>query len=317
MKRLPAIILIAMLTLISTWYVFIQVISPPSNIPSRISISNVILDGQADPPYRYRILKPLTARILQKLMSPVMSDPWVQHVISYSLITLAAFAGVFSLLYLYLRKFFSQNASMIGLLFLQAVIPLSITFNIGIYMEGDFIALAFYMLGLCLMVYGKDIYLPIVIGVATLNREQMVFLAFLYGIYLFSQPQVSGKKLAILTACFAAWFIVFMGVRMYFGFKPSNFTYALHISHNLDMGKLTRKIIPLWLAEVAPSIVLCVLAFSRSNRFFRLSFISLSLYAAMFFFTGNMWELAKFLPAFLVMIPMALQILTGEFVEKI
>jgi len=167
------------------------------------------------------------------------------------------------------------------------------------------------------MVYGKDIYLPVLIGVATLNREQMVYLAFLYAIYLVSQRQMNVRKLTILISCFAAWLVVFMGVRLYFGFKPSNFTWTLHLRHNLGIGNLTKKIIPLWIAEVAPCVALCVLAFKKSNRFFQLSFLSLALYAAMFFLNGNMWELAKFLPAFLVMIPMALQTLTGEFAKRI
>jgi len=149
MKKLPAIVLIAMLTLISTWYVIIEVISPPSKIPGRIVTSEFILAGQADPPYRYRILKPLAAHMLQKLMSPLINDNDPRyldiqegHVVAYSLITLASFASLFSFFYLYLRKFFSENASMLGLLLLQAVIPLSITFNLGFYMEGDFITLS-------------------------------------------------------------------------------------------------------------------------------------------------------------------------------
>jgi hypothetical protein len=228
--------------------------------------------------------------------------------------TFATFMGTFSVFYLYLRRFYSHNASIIGLLFLQVTIPLSVT---GEYMEGDFITLGFYALGLYLIVIGKDIYLPVMIGFAAINREQSAFLVFLYAIYLFSQRQVSRQKLSILFACFIVWFIAFMGTRLYFGFKPSQYTMSLHIAHNTDIPMLLTSIIPLWIVEVASSAVLCVLAFPRSNLFFRLSFLSLSVYVLLFFLNGNMWELAKFLPAFLVTIPMSLQVLTGEFVEKL
>jgi len=312
MRPLPTIILIAMLILISTCYTFKVVIF--HNINARIKHANAILSGQMDPPYQYRILKPLAGRILETLLTPLINNDRWRHALSYLLITFAAFMGSFSFFYLYLRKFFSHNASIIGLLFLQAVIPLSVT---GYYMEGDFITLGFYASGLYLMVCNKDIYLPMVIGFATLNREQSVFFVLLYALYLFSRRQASGKKLMILVSCFVVWFAVVIGTRLYFGFKASHHTVSLHIAHNIDPGTLVKFIIPLWIAEVASSVALCLLAFPKSNLFLRLSFLGLILYTVLFFLTGNMWELAKFLPAFLVMIPMGLQVLAGEYIEKV
>jgi hypothetical protein len=58
-----------------------------------------------------------------------------------------------------------------------------------------------------------------------------------------------------------------------------------------------------------------VLAFKRSIRYFKLAFLSLGVYGALFFVNGNLWEMAKFLPAFIIMIPMGLQTLTGQYIE--
>jgi len=44
--------------------------------------------------------------------------------------------------------------------------------------------------------------------------------------------------------------------------------------------------------------------------------MSLTVYGVLFFFNGNMWELAKFLPAYLILIPMSLQTLTGEYIPE-
>jgi hypothetical protein len=90
----------------------------------------------------------------------------------------------------------------------------------------------------------------------------------------------------------------------------------LHITRNMEFKRLFMQIIPLWLAEIAGFALISILAFKRSNLFFKLSFISLGLYVFLFFFKGNLWELAKFLPAFLVMIPMSLQVLTGELANE-
>lgn len=311
MRKLPVAILITMLALISTWYVVKTVILP--HIGARIDLADAVLAGQAEPPYQYRVLKPLAGRGLETLLAPLIGNGRLRHVVSYSLITLAAFASAFSAFYLYLRKFFSRNAALIGLLLLQVVVPLSVT---GYYMEGDFIALALYALGLYLMVSDNDIYLPAVVGLAALNREQSVFLVLLYALYLVGRRQAQGKKLVILASCFAVWFAAVLGTRLYFGFRPTRYTVAVHIAHNTDLGTLARSIVPLWIAEVASSVALCVLAFPRSGLFFQLSFLSLIPYAALFFLNGNLWELAKFLPAFLVLIPMGLQVLAGEYIEK-
>ncbi|GAB4456985.1 MAG: hypothetical protein OHK0041_21910 [Anaerolineales bacterium] len=40
------------------------------------------------------------------------------------------------------------------------------------------------------------------------------------------------------------------------------------------------------------------------------------IYIAFFFINGNLWELAKFLPAYLILIPMSLQTLTGEIIHN-
>lgn len=196
---------------------------------------------------------------------------------------------------------------------LQAVIPLSVT---GYYMEDDFITILFFVLGLNLMFAGKDAFLPLVVGLGTLNHEQTIFLVALYGIYLVSQRKVNRRTVAVAAVSVAVFLLVFFGIRFYFGFKPTQYTIALHIAHNTDRHDLLFNILPLWLAEVAGFVVLCVLAFGRSGLFWKLSFASLALYTVAFLLNGNLWELAKFLPAFLIMIPMGLQTLTGELVSS-
>jgi hypothetical protein len=313
-------IVITILTLISTWYVYLNVIQ--LNPDMRINLTKQILSGEAEPPYQYRIFKPLAAKIIETALTPLLYDNkyvskpvLVGHVVSYGLLSLAAFFGIYTLLYLFLRTLFSRSSTaLMGILLFQAVVPLSIQH--GFYMEGDFITVFFYLLGLILMLSRKDAYLPLVIGIATFNREQTIFLVVLYVIYLASQKRLLEKgSLIIVAACVAAFLIVFLGVRAYFGFRESRYTTGWIVSQNTSIEQLNY-IIPLWLAEVFGLAVLCLMAFRKSNTFFKVSFLSLGLYTLLFFLTGSMDELAKFLPAYLILIPMALQTITGEYVGK-
>ncbi len=184
-------------------------------------------------------------------------------------------------------------------------------------MEGDFITLLFYVVGLNLILCRKDAYLPLVIGLGTFNREQMIFLVVFYAVHLISQQELFDKRnILVVSSCVGAYLAVFLGLRLYFGFKAGGHTMSVHIARNTDWYHVLRFILPLWLAEVAGFVVLCALAFKKTNTFFKLSFLSLGLYGLLFFLSGNLWELAKFLPAFLIMIPMSLQILTGEFADE-
>lgn len=167
----PLLILIITLAFISTWYVYNTVIAP--NVDARIQFAANILAGRSKPPYQYRVLKPLVASALQILISPLIHSAHTQHIVSYSAIVLASFLSIFYLFYSFLRNFFTVKTAIIGILLLQVVIPLSVT---GYFMIGDFITLLFYLIGFNLIWRRKDIYLPLVIGLATLNREQMIFL---------------------------------------------------------------------------------------------------------------------------------------------
>ena len=184
-------------------------------------------------------------------------------------------------------------------------------------MEGDFFTVLFYLISLILIMRKKDVYLPFVILLSAINREQTIFIALLYGLYLYSQKELVGKRLIMLFVCAATYLVVFLGIRLGFGLRPSQYTFLLHLSNNTDITNLVGMILPLWTAEVFGLVILSSMAYVKSNRFFKLSFISLILYFFLFLINGNLWELGKFLPAFVILIPITLQLFTGEFVKEI
>ncbi|MEP0807291.1 MAG: hypothetical protein HRF47_17550 [Chloroflexota bacterium] len=307
MKKQPVLILLVTLALISTWYVSRTVILP--NIDVRIEHIDRIFSNQQTPPYQYRVLKPLLGKLFETTISPFIPGIRGRHVLSYGLLDFMTFLGIFFAFHAYLRRNFSASASMIGVLALQAVIPLSTS---GYYMEGDFINLLFFILGLSIIRQEKYGWFPLLMGLGALNREQTVFLLLWYLAHLIEQQTLTLRRLRYAFAGLLLWLAAFTAVRMYFGLKPTPYPFTLHIASNTNVGILFTSILPLWLSNVAGFVVLAALAFRKSDLFHRLAFLSLLIYIAFFFINGNLWELAKFLPAYLILIPMSLQTLTGE-----
>ena len=305
-------VLILILALISTVYIGLNLIQP--NLSVRIAQEDKILSGNMEPPYQYRVIEPLLGKGLQTLLIPVLPEASARHLFAYMIMTFFVLCNVFSIFHWLLSRLsFPPLAALIGVILLQLVIPLSVT---GYYMEGDFITLLFYLLGLSLMLQGRDLLLPVIIGAAVLNRDQIIFLLVFYWAYRLGHPKGITKRALLVTALSLGMFLIsYLGLPYYFGFKTSQYTIQAPIANNTDLSHVLW-ILWLWSAEVLGFTMLCILAFRQSARFFRLSFLSLGMYIILFFLNGNLWEMAKFLPAFLVLIPMSLQVLTGHRIDE-
>lgn len=109
MTKLPraTLVLIATLSCISTWYVYGRVIAP--NVDARMRFESDVLSNRIDPPYQYRVLMPLAANALQRLVSPVFPSATARHRVAYFLIAFGAFVGVFSLFYFFCGGFSPRN----------------------------------------------------------------------------------------------------------------------------------------------------------------------------------------------------------------
>lgn len=297
----PVYFFILLLTLISYYTISEKTIFP--NVPKRMEIQDSILSGNMEPPYQYRIMKPFLGNLLQKVISKVIKNPLKVHTLSYQFIIFWVFLGIYYLFYLFLKLFYSDTICIIGLLLLAVVIPLGIT---SIWEDGDYYTLLFYLAGLNLIFRNKDYYLPLVIAVGAFNRDQIIFLLVFYAAYLISEKRFFNKKsLIIMFTSAALWLLVYFGLRYLFGFKESVYT----VKHNTISNYYAfGKIIFLWLCMLSGLIILCVKNFKQSSRFFKLAFASIGIYIIIFYFNGIMTQMAKFLPAFLILIPMSLQI---------
>ena len=191
---------------------------------------------------------------------------------------------------------------------LQIVIPLGIT---SIWEEGDYITLLFYLIGLNLMFSNKEKFLPLVFAFGVYNRDQIIYLLLFYAAYLFYEGRLREKKAIINSViCIVVWMAGYLLLRNIFGFKESVYTVKHNVTTNINTWKT---IVELWIAMVSVYAVLSIISFRRSNKFFRFAMISLIPYVIVYFLFAIVSQLAKFLPAFLILIPMSLQVLTNEF----
>lgn len=302
----PHVLVIILLTMISCMLISERTIFP--DVPQRMKIEASILGGTMEPPYQYRIMKPLLGSLMQSALTPFIDDEVTRHVFAYQLMVFVVFLGVYSLFYKFLRLFFTVNTCILGLLLLQVVIPLGIS---SIWEEGDYITLLFFLVGLNLMFSGKEKFLPIVFAIGIFNRDQTIYLLFFYAAFLFYEGRIKDRKAIVNTViCVVLWAAGYLLLRYIFGFKESVYTVKHNVSTNINTWKT---IVELWIVMISVFAMLSVISFPRSNRFFRLALISLIPYVIIFFLLGIVSQLAKFLPAFLVMIPMSLQVLTNEF----
>lgn len=305
----PAYYVIILLTLVSFYTISSRVIFP--NVPMRTEMQSSIISGQNEPPYQYRVMKPFLGFALQEVFSLFTDDRALAHVLSYQLIILIVFFFIYYFFYSFLKLFFTDVTCYTGLLLLCMMIPLGIT---SYWEDGDYYTLLFFIIGLNLIFRNKEIFLPIIVLAGTFNRDQIIFLIFFYLCYVFGRDRrVGSRAILVSLLCLFSWLLVFYLLRFVFGFMDDKYTVGWNVSANLSM---IPQIIELWTVMVLPFIVLCVITFKRSPDFFRYSFLCIIIYIITFFFFGFMTQLAKFLPAYLIFIPMSLQFLTNEYPGK-
>lgn len=308
-KIRPVYFIVLLLTLISFQIVSVKTIQP--DVKKRIQLQDTILSGQMEPPYQYRIMKPVLGYTLQTFLSPFIKDKIKSHILSYRIILFFVFLGIYFLFYKFLKRFFSENTCIIGLLLLQIVIPLGIT---SIWEDGDYYTLLFYLIGLNLIFSGKDLLLPFVIFIGEFNRDQIIFLLVFYCIYLFENKKLFNRRsILIVILSVILWAGAYYSMRLIFGFKESIYTVAHNLHSNRSAWEL---ILELWIAQVFIYVILSVKSYKRSSLFFKGCLLSLIVYFGIFFFNGILSQLAKFLPAYLILIPMSLQYITGEYTGK-
>ena len=298
-----------MATIVSSWFVTRKVII--SKVDKRIQFEELILSGKSEPPYNYRLLKPILHKSIEKITSPFITSNRARHIVAsvFLLTTILFFIHLF--FYFYLRLFFSESWTLIGVLILNMLFPLSVT---GFYMIGDFITLLLYLLGINLIFRNKDIYILLVVGIGMINRSQIVFLTVFQLSYIIAN-RGNRKRYYYFICSILTCIIVFVSIRLLVGSQTSKYNISYHVAQNMDLYNIVFRTVPIWFADIGVLLILSLASYKRSNQYFRIALWSIVPYTVLFFLNGNMWELAKYLPVSLILIPMSLQVLSDQYVK--
>ncbi|MFI5370371.1 MAG: hypothetical protein ACHQ52_02360 [Candidatus Eisenbacteria bacterium] len=158
-------------------YVYVGQIDQP-NFEGRLALHRQILDGTAVAPYRYRILVPLMCEALVRLLSTVLTLKQ-SFLLAYAVYDAAAILFLLIVLFAWFRALFSREQSLLGVLFVVAVMPMALRGHY--YQPWSLLEPGLFTASL-LSIYRRRYWLlALITAVATLNRETGIFipLAFL------------------------------------------------------------------------------------------------------------------------------------------
>lgn len=294
--------LLCTLALIQTFYVQSFVIR--RNVGGRMARIAEIKKAKREPPYRYRILTIILGNMIEAPLKLSKRLNYAErHILVYSILTLIILTGINIGFYRYLALAldFDYQTALLGVFILNAIIPMSVT---GMDIEGDFLTLLAYVIGMLLLRYDMVIFIPVLIAIAALNREQIIFFVLWMGIYFIDDMAIDTYLLLFVSVW--AWGIVTLFLRYVQGYKKTRYTIKHHISNNTDWRNRSA-IFHVWGVLVLPIAMLSVFGYNDADVFSQRIALTLPIYSAAFFLCGNLWELAKFLPAYLVMIPILLR----------
>jgi hypothetical protein len=181
-----------------------------------------IIHARADYPDQYR---PLTYWIAEIVYRVRLSFPWTQADTAYQTGVQFELAHLFVrfvfllcalfLLHLFLRKWFSSPASAAGVIFIIAVLPLTV-FRCSICVT-DPLNLLVFVIGYWLIRDNKSAWLPAVVFVGMLNRETAGLLLLVHVFVNIGRPwhEWIPTAIAITASAAAAYF----GLRVFYGHR--------------------------------------------------------------------------------------------------
>lgn len=287
------------LAALTSFFLYKELVAPLAF--ERICYEKDVLIGQTVSPYLYRPLWPWLSQTFSHLTSFTGWSPILQHKIFHGLwntvVLTWMYFGVFSFFSLWCTK----AKSMVGVLILQVLIPLSIS---GYYMEENFFLLGGVAWMLRAFFLQQWLWLYLGMFILSLHREQSVMIPIWIVLSIFTLT-AQNKKLIIAKTLglFLIWMAVFFGIRWIRGVHYSPYNIDFHLTYNLDVYHFTHYITPLWLGQVIIPAVLVATQWKKLTPPFHYWLLSLLPYYLLFMFFGKWTELDKALSGYLFMIP--------------
>jgi hypothetical protein len=277
----------------------------------RLELHRKMIEHDAPSQLRHRILAPFAAEGIARVLALAEPGPvrWRAEdsgsarplLAAYFALNAVAFSTALVALYLLLQSWYPIPWALAGALLAGAAIPL--TFGDHYYHPDSPLELAFFAVGLLLMVRRRLGWLGLVVVFAALNRETSLFLvlAILWAMW----NDRAGRAAAF--GYLVTWAAIFLGLRVGFGFPPPTFTLAMawegNRAHWLESAALNAVFLGAFWFCVARGLRQAPDAIARAA-------IVLPPYVALLLVIGYWWEIRYWLSMLPILIPLGLASLT-------
>lgn len=184
----------------------------------RLALHADILAGQAESPYRYRVLMPALAETLRRVLALAVGEHafWI----SFAVLNVAAISYYLLQSFALFTRWMSASVALAGALLMAAVMP--VAFQEHAYQPWSFLEAGLFAHACRATLEGRrGLHLTLSV-VATLNRETGVFVAALWPLYIL-QTSASGRGFGLRTRDLvpgAAWVAVYGSLRLLLGNAP-------------------------------------------------------------------------------------------------
>lgn len=270
-----------------------------------------IFAGEMSPPYQYRVLVPGLSQVLKWPLVQAGVPVNVAHLAAYVVLSLAIFLALYHLMEDFLRRFGPARHVVPGMLLLAVLVPLT-TFPAFPELE-NFLQLAAFLLAIRWITEGRDAWLVPLVFLTTFNREQMVWtVPLLLCWHLARRTLWRPRTWVVAVAVGLAWALAYVLPILWFGVKDTPFTVAHHVGENTSAFRWLHNTGPIWFLVALPLFAAGVAGWRRLHPFLKVASLLTPVYTALFFFKGNLWELAKYDLAFVLLFPAILATLHGE-----
>ena len=268
---------------------------------ARRDIHRGIVDHSARAPDRYRWLAAAIVEPPIQLLAPSMGYDRAFDRVS-TVFYLAAILGMLWSMFAFLRVWFSDEAALVAAL--VASCTMRITMRQHDYAPYSFLEPTFVALALLAMVHRRDIWLGILIALASFNRETAVFLVPLYLV-----TSDWSRQAWVNTAVYAAiWAAIFVGVRAVSGDAERYWTIALVFRTNLAQPQLALANLSMLLGIFW---IFAALGWRRAPTFIRRASLIIPPYLVTIAVWGIWWEVRLLMPLYSIVFALALSYLQG------
>ena len=287
------------------------------NLDGRFLLHNQIIDGTAGSPYLYRVLVPFFCALVTRLLSAFML-PSRAFLVAYGIYDFAAIAFLLGTLFAYMRRWFSWELSLIGVLFVAGTLPVALADHY--FQPWSILEVGLFAAGLLAIVRERHLVLALIVLLSALNKETAVLIPLAFLVTGFGANAggarvgplgIEPARVARFVGYVALWLAVFVGLRLLRGNAPQIHTIREILAMNTSSYKLTMTVLRggllfgfFW--------VFAALGLSRAPGFLRKTALVVPFYIATVIIWGIWAEVRLLMPLYAILVPLGLVFVDGR-----